>query len=340
MATERRSTIPLTVASSSEESALRVVPLDSACGDSENRAGHAERRFADRSIEWQSRWHGGRRGRYRGRDIVIAVTGSAGRHLVPTRTIALVGVAGMIVGPLVGGLGARLFMRIAGAVAPATAQGAGTEAGFTIGEITLAGTIGLVVFAGIPAGIFGAALTVIFLPWLGWAGAWRGVALGVALFAVASAVSDVLNPDNFDFLLIRNGWLVVTMILALFVAFGVGMDVAVRVLDRRSPPVERAGSGWRIAYAAVTALGIVLAGLLVPVALFTENFCGCEPPLVASSFVVVAATGTAVSWVADMRAGRGSLHRVARTLGYGGLAGAVVFGLARAVTDAADIVSR
>lgn len=271
---------------------------------------------------------------------MIAVTGSADRHLVPTRTIALVGVAGMIVGPLVGGLGARLLMRIAGAVAPATAQGAVTEAGFTIGEITLAGTIGLVLFAGIPAGIFGATLAVIFLPWLGWAGGWRGVALGVALFAVASAVSDMLNPDNFDFLLIRNGWLVVSMILALFVAFGVAMDVAVRSLDRRSPPVERAGRGWRIAFAAVTALGIVLAGLLVPMALFTENFCGCEPPLVASSFVVVTATGTVVSWVADVPARRGSLHRVARALGYVGLAGAVVFGLARAVIDAADIVAR
>ena len=58
-------------------------------------------------------------------------------HLV-SREIAVIGIAGAIVGVLVGGLGSRIFMRIAGAVAPDAMQGATTEAGARIGEITLA----------------------------------------------------------------------------------------------------------------------------------------------------------------------------------------------------------
>src|SRR5688572_6226234 len=133
------------------------------------------------------------------------VTGSEadGRVAVIVRDIAVTGIAGLLVGTIVGGLGSRLFMRIAGAVAPEAMQGATTEAGARIGEITLGGTIALVVFVGIPAGILGAAFAVIYRPWLAWTGRWRGVALGVVLFALASAASDVMNPDNVDFRMIR-----------------------------------------------------------------------------------------------------------------------------------------
>ena len=54
----------------------------------------------------------------------------------PFRHITIGGLSGLTAGVLVGGIGGRLFMRIAGAAAGERAAGAQTEAGFTVGEIT------------------------------------------------------------------------------------------------------------------------------------------------------------------------------------------------------------
>ena len=112
-------------------------------------------------------------------------TSTAVRRFVPeppfsslrglARYVAIAGLAGLIAGFLVGGIGGRLFMRIAGAAAPDRAQGAGTEAGFTVGEVTAEGTIGLIVFIGIFVGVIGAVVYVVSIPWLSWAGRWRGL---------------------------------------------------------------------------------------------------------------------------------------------------------------------
>jgi len=259
-------------------------------------------------------------------------------HLV-SREIAVIGIAGAIVGVLVGGLGSRIFMRIAGAVAPDAMQGATTEAGARIGEITFGGTIALVVFVGIPTGIIGAALAVIFFPWLTWAGRWRGVAFGVVLFALASATSDVMNPDNVDFLLIRNGWLMVLTILALFVAFGAALDAAVRALDRHLPSDE-AGARFRALYAVTALVGFLLVASLAPIALFTRSFCSCDPPITASTSTIVAGAGTVLLWVAGPRSARSRAAALAPYLGYAGVVGTLGFGLIRVVRDASDIVIR
>jgi hypothetical protein len=144
------------------------------------------------------------------------------------RFLTVSGLAGLVAGIIVGGAGARLFMRIAGAAAGERARGATTEAGFTVGEITVGGTVELVVFVGIFAGIVGASLYVLFRPWLAWAGPWRGTAFGVVLFALGSATSDVLNPDNVDFAILGNEFLVVATAFALFIGFGALIDAAFR----------------------------------------------------------------------------------------------------------------
>jgi hypothetical protein len=253
------------------------------------------------------------------------------------REIAVIGIAGLLVGIVVVGLGGRIFMRIAGAVTPDAIQGATTEAGARIGEITVGGTLAIVIFVGIPAGIIGAALAVIYLPWLSWAKRWRGVAFGVVLFALASASSDVMNPDNIDFLLIRNGPLMVALIFLLFIAFGVSMVAAVRTLDRRLP-ID--GSRARAGYATIAVLGIAFVGLMLPLALFTSGFCSCDPPVVASSFALVAGAGTVLTWFVRDGSAAPTVTRIAKALGYGGLAGTVVFGLIRAVGDASEIAVR
>ena len=275
-------------------------------------------------------------------------TSTAVRRFVPeppfsslrglARYVAIAGLAGLVAGVVVGGVGGRLFMRIAGAAAPDGAQGAGTEAGFTVGEITVAGTIGLVLFIGIFVGVIGAAIFVASMPWLSWAGRWRGVLLGVLLFAAGSATSDVMNPDNFDFAILKNEVLLVGLIVVLFLAFGALLEWTFGVLGRGIPDV---GDRWRWAdgvFIAIAAVGLLLIVALFPV-LFTREACDCDPPLAASWSIVVMGVGTVLWWTSALIAGTAKRIRAAAgVLGYAGLAGIVVFGLIRAVSDAVEII--
>ena len=250
------------------------------------------------------------------------------------RHITVAGIAGLVAGLLVGGVGGRLFMRIAGAAAADSAQGATTEAGFTVGRVTLDGTLGLVVFIGVLVGIMGAVMYLIFRPWLAWAGRWRGVVFGLLLFAVGSAMSDVLNPDNIDFLILGNQVLVVGMIVALFVGFGAFMEWMFGIVDRRLPAAE---GSVRWTYAFLAVLGAGVGGRTASFLLFSRQACDCDPPVLASAFVVVAALGTLLSWWHTLRPNR--FLTAATTLGFAGLAGALVFGLIRALTDAINVIS-
>lgn len=255
-----------------------------------------------------------------------------------SRYIAVAGVAGLMTGIAVGGVGGRLFMRIAGAAAPRVAQGSGTEAGFTVGEISVPGTIALVLAVGLFAGVVGSLVFVASMPWLAWAGRWRGVLLGLVLFSVGSATSDVMNPDNFDFRILRNGPLLVGLITGLFVAFGVVIDRLFVVLGRNMPrTADRMRSVDRV-YFAITALGVVVGISVLPV-LFTEAFCDCEPPLAASWSMVVMGIGTVLWWTGGLVTGAATRLRAgAGVLGYAGLVGVLVFGLSRAVSDAIEII--
>lgn len=215
------------------------------------------------------------------------------------RFIAVVGLAGLVTGIAVGGIGARLFMRISAAAAGQAAQGATTEADATVGAITFDGTMGIVVFVGISAGIFGVVLYAIFRTWLQRSGRLRGLVFGIVIFAVTSATSDVLNPDNFDFALLEHRTLNVAMIVALFLGFGLMMNFMFGVLDRRLPPWDEHHPGARGLYGAVTGLGLMIALLGVPPLLFSPS-CDCEAPILASVFVTITAVGTLVLWASDI----------------------------------------
>lgn len=248
-----------------------------------------------------------------------------------SRYVAVAGVAGLVTGVLVGGIGSRIFMRIAGASGRDLAQGLRTEAGFNVGEVTVGGTIALVVFVGVLFGIVGAALYVVVRPWLAWAGRWRGLAFGMVLFAIGSASSDVMNPDNRDFFLLDRDVLNVVMIVLLFLSFGVTMEAIHRRLDARMPTGDTATA----AYSGIGAFGLLLATPLLVVTMFTEDGCSCGPSPWIAWFTVVSAIGTVLWWFGG-RNGRWSLP--GRVLGYVGLAGATAFGLVRAISDAAEII--
>ena len=251
------------------------------------------------------------------------------------RHITIAGFSGLITGVLVGGIGGRLFMRIAGAIAGDVAQGRTTEAGFTVGEVTVEGTLGLVIFIGIFSGFAVATYYVMFFPWVAWARRWRGVVFGLIGFAGASATSDLLNPDNIDFVILANEPIVVGMIVLLFVAFGVVIDGLYRLLDAYVPAP---GGNVNAVFYTVSAFGLFIgsggAGVIVG-----GDACDCAPLLgVVWSIVIVA--GATITWWLSVLVARSPiwLGRASAIAGYLGTAGVLIFGLIRAISDAAEII--
>jgi hypothetical protein len=181
-------------------------------------------------------------------------------------------VAGVGAGVPVIGAGGRLAMRLLAVTAGDDAQGRITEADEVVGEITVDGTIGFVMFNGIIGGVAGAVIYLVvrrFLP----AGRAGGVAYGVALLAVFGASIDPLRRDNPDFDLVGPGWLSVLVFTAMAVAFGVTLAAIAarlstwlplpaaegRVLVRYVPAVLLAALGFSItAVAAVVGLIVVV----------------------------------------------------------------------------------
>jgi hypothetical protein len=149
------------------------------------------------------------------------------------RRTAIAAAASGVAGVLVGGLGSRLVMRIAALAAP-EARGLLTENGNVIGEVTLAGTVALLVVGGIGSAIVGAGAIVVFDPWLPRRTVARGLVLGGFLLAFGgSIVIDAANPD---FVVLGHRMLTVVLFAALFPAFGLVASGSAAWLDRRIPP--------------------------------------------------------------------------------------------------------
>ncbi len=256
------------------------------------------------------------------------------------RHVTAGGLAGLTAGFLVGGVGGRVFMRIAGAASGTRGSGRVTEAGFTVGEVTFGGSGFLIVFLGIASGIAGAGIYLAMRPWLGWAHRLRGVVFGVVLFALTSATSDLMNPDNVDFFILGNGPLLVALIVGLFVGFGVVIDWVFRWLDHRLPGEER---GWRsvgVPFAVFAVVG-TMAVLSLGSAILSGGggFCDCDSPVLASWSFLVVFVSTSVMWICAIARLPSWVARAATVTGYLGTAGVLIFGLIRAISDASEIIN-
>jgi hypothetical protein len=125
--------------------------------------------------------------------------------------------AGLVVGIVVAGLGSRLVMRLL-AVADPDAFGTVTENGNVVGEITFGGTLALLIFVGIPAGVV-AGLTVFAVRrWLPPGQPWRGLAFTALLLALPGRT--VIDPENIDFRLLSPTGLAIALFGLLFFAAG------------------------------------------------------------------------------------------------------------------------
>jgi hypothetical protein len=148
------------------------------------------------------------------------------------RAAAIVAIGSGIAGALVGGLGSRLVMRLAALAAPEV-RGAVTENGAIVGEITLAGTVALMLFAGVASTALGAGAFIVAKPWLPRRTVPRGLVFGGFLLATMGA--SVIDAGNPDFVILGDRLLNVAMFSALFLAFGVVASAAFTTLEARVP---------------------------------------------------------------------------------------------------------
>ena len=146
--------------------------------------------------------------------------GEVARRLVWYAALALV--AGVLAGVTLIGAGGRLAMRLLAVTASDDAQGRITEADEVVGEITVDGTIGFILFNGIVGGVLAAALYLLvrrLLP----SGRLAGLSFGLGLLVVLGTTIDPLRDDNPDFDIVGPGWLSVVVFAALALAFGLAL---------------------------------------------------------------------------------------------------------------------
>jgi hypothetical protein len=150
------------------------------------------------------------------------------------RTVVIGVVGGGLAGILVGGFGGRLIMRLLAATSGPSAQGLITQADETVGEVTLNGTLALVVFGGLALGVAGGVAYVAIRRWLP-SPAWlSGLAFGALILAMTRPV-DLLDPGNVDFVILRPKGLAVVLLLVLPLFYGVVLAAVVERLDRSYP---------------------------------------------------------------------------------------------------------
>ena len=241
------------------------------------------------------------------------------RIILPIRDIARGGLAGLVAGILVAGIGGRIVMRVATLLVP-DAAGRFTENGNVIGEITLGGTLGLVLLAGLFFGLAGAVVWVVVRPWIPGG---RGVrALLAAPVAVALSGVALINGFNPDFAILRHDRVVVAMLVALVALAGASISLIDGWLDARLPP---AGSST-VADSVYLALALAGAALILPPVLL--GYLGGHDGALGLGLVAMG-VATLLAWVARYRGlatptwltigGRGALL-VAVALGFLALA--------------------
>jgi hypothetical protein len=241
-------------------------------------------------------------------------------------------VGALVSGMIVGGVGARGFMLIARLLAPERRRII-TEAGARVGEVTIGGSVFLIVFVGLFASIAIGWTLAVCRQWLGWTGRYLGLAVGVVLLLTFNGV--VLDPDNFDFAVLGDQAMTVAMISILFIAAG---PVAVWSSDRVLPrlPVHRSFSDSGAAY--LPAILLSLVGLTLLIALLGAPGEGglsrdAAPGFTFAALVVITIADRAV-WIAT----GGASPIALRIAGYTATGAVAVIGLLRYVEVVAELV--
>ena len=147
-------------------------------------------------------------------------------------------VSGLGAGILAAGAGGRLVMRLLAVTAGPDAQGRITEADQVVGRITTDGTLGFIVFNGLPIGLLTAALYLLLRRWLP-AGRLGGLTLGGLLLLVAGTRIEPLRANNSDFSIVGPAWLAVAAFVALGLLHGMVVTALAGRYSRALPLLTR-----------------------------------------------------------------------------------------------------
>jgi hypothetical protein len=176
------------------------------------------------------------------------------------RDITRGGLAGLLVGILVAGVGGRVAMRISALLVP-SADGAFTENGNRVGDITVDGTAALVLFVGLFFGAVIGSLWVVVRPWLPRS---MGARCLVSIpLAIALGTRGLIEASNPDFRILGFDPLVVLVLLTLVGLAGPAVVVTDGWLDRRLPHPGPGDRRVLAGYTVITLLGLVLTVLAV-----------------------------------------------------------------------------
>jgi hypothetical protein len=213
------------------------------------------------------------------------------QDLVPAneilREITRGGLAGLIAGLLVAGVGGRLVMRLAALLVPES-LGRLTENGNRIGDITAGGTFALILFVGLFFGAVAGSLWVTLRPWLPAATGSR--ALVSIPIAIAAGTRGLVDGGNPDFTVLGGSTPVVASLVTLVALFGPTIVLAERWLDARLPHAGRDDRHVVTGYGVVMMLGLTLTLLAVlPVYLGSDL-------RIAGLALVVVGLATLASW--------------------------------------------
>lgn len=251
------------------------------------------------------------------------------------RDIARGGLAGLLAGVIVGGVGGRLVMAIIAQLNRA-AFGTFTEAGEVIGAFTLQGTLALVIFGGLGAGLAAAVLWVIVSPWVPGPGA-RTWFLAMPI-AVALGTFILVESTNFDFEIVGPTWLVLALLIGLVALTGAATAWLDDRLEHRLPSfAARPGRGI-VVYGITAAFGSV-ALLLTVQAFFDPGFSKGPTPTAVGPALLIPGGATALFWALQIRDGVTAPPQALVVVGRIGLLAAVAFGFLHLWTEIGRIVA-
>jgi hypothetical protein len=186
---------------------------------------------------------------------------SVGHLILVYVWLVLVGaIAGLLAGALVIGPGARLAMRLLAATSP-DARGMITEAQEVVGDISVDGTLALMIFGGILAGLGGGIVYALLhraLPH----GVPGGLVFGLVLLVTVATRLDPLRSSNPDFDIVGLGWLAVT-VFGVVILLGAGFGAAAagwlsRVLPYPGPKALAYGLPLALLMIAIWPLAVIV----------------------------------------------------------------------------------
>jgi hypothetical protein len=178
------------------------------------------------------------------------VTATAKRFLWYLDLLVLSGLAS---GLVAAGAGGRMVMRLLAVTAGNQAQGRLTEAQEVVGRISVGGTIGFIIFAGLFGGLAAAGLYMLLQRWLPPARL-GAIVFGAFLLLVFATRLEPLRAENPDFNLVGPGWLALLAFSALALFDALVLAAVAGRLSRSLPVV----SGQRRTVAAYLPLLLLL----------------------------------------------------------------------------------